>query len=160
MCSVVTSGPDDTRKLGRILADFFQAGDCIPLIGDMGSGKTCFVQGVAEGLHVPPDLPVSSPSFTLANRYPGRLPLYHVDLFRLEHEDQLLDIELDELIHGDGVTLIEWPQIAASMLVHPIMRIEFVWDMTCEEERRITFFTEEPRFYPFCDGLTSDRSRY
>lgn len=151
--SILTSGPESTKRLGYRLASCLIPGDCIPLIGDMGSGKTCFVQGVADGLDVPAHIAVNSPSFTLANRYTGRIPLYHVDLFRLENAEELTDIEIDELIHSDGVTLIEWPQVASSLLIHAVMTIEFVWEMTSEMERRLTFSTEETRFLPFLNAL-------
>jgi len=151
--TVVTSGPGATQRLGSRLAEYLAPGDIIPLIGDMGTGKTCFVQGIARGLNVPHDLPVSSPSFTLANRYPGRIPLYHVDLFRLDRSDQLIDIELEELLHGDGATLIEWPQIAWDLLANVPMTVEFTWDMVRENERQIIFSTENARFEAFVRTL-------
>lgn len=80
----------------------------ILLAGDLGAGKTCFVQGIASGLDVPASEPVTSPSYTLLNIYSGRFPLFHFDLYRLSQADDLLDLGFDEYLRGDGVTVIEW----------------------------------------------------
>jgi len=78
------------------------------LNGDLGAGKTCFAQGVADGLGVSTDSPVTSPSYTLLNIHSGRLPLYHFDLYRLAQVDDLEDLGYDELAEGEGLTLVEW----------------------------------------------------
>ena len=80
----------------------------IALIGDLGSGKTAFVQGLAGGLEVPSSYYITSPTFTLVNEYPGRLPLYHIDLYRLETVGDLEDIGLDDLLGEQAVLAIEW----------------------------------------------------
>ncbi len=158
--SVLTHHPDDTRRLGKIFASWLQPGDSIPLVGEMGSGKTCFVQGVASGLGVGEGLIVNSPSFTLINQYPGRIPLYHVDLFRLESSRDLDDLELIELIHGDGVTLIEWPDLILSRIPELVMHIDFFWDMTSETDRLITFVSDQKRFDGLFKELSDQNSRY
>jgi len=78
------------------------------LAGELGAGKTCFAQGVAEGLGTPADRPVTSPSYTLLNVHTGRLPLHHFDLYRLSRVEDLEDLGYDEVAEGDGVTLVEW----------------------------------------------------
>lgn len=78
------------------------------LSGELGAGKTCFAGGVAEGLQVPPESPVTSPSYTLLNVHHGRLPLYHFDLYRLSAITDLEDLGYDEVAEGDGLTLVEW----------------------------------------------------
>lgn len=78
------------------------------LAGELGAGKTCFAQGVAEGLGVPADSPVTSPSYTLLNIHQGRLPLHHFDLYRLTTVEDLEDLGYDEIAEGEGVTLVEW----------------------------------------------------
>lgn len=101
------SNEEETRAVGRALAGAVAAGDLLGLYGPLGAGKTCLVRGLAEGLGVPPDR-VRSPSFTLVHAYNGgRLPLYHVDLFRLEPsaEDRLA---LREYLYGEGVCVVEW----------------------------------------------------
>lgn len=158
MLTITTHNPEQTQTIGRQLASYLLPGDIIPLTGDMGSGKTCFVQGVAEGLSVPGHLTVSSPSFTLVNRYPGRLPLYHVDLYRLDSTGELDDIELNEIIHGRGVTFIEWPQLILPQLSHVNLIIDFLWEMTSEFQRKISFHTNNQRFTPFIKELADAHS--
>lgn len=157
--TVSTYTPEETEHIGEILAAYLKPGDCIPLIGDMGSGKTCFVKGVARGLLVPQQYTVNSPSFTLINRYPGKTPLYHVDLYRLETSVQVEDIELDELIHGDGITLIEWPQLLLPQLNFTDLFIRFIWNMSNETERTLTFSARSDRFCNFIEELNHAHSR-
>jgi tRNA threonylcarbamoyladenosine biosynthesis protein TsaE len=80
----------------------------ILLEGDLGSGKTCFVQGVARGLEVPPEVPVSSPTYTLMNQYTGRVAINHFDLYRLGSANELVDLDFDDYLLGSGVTIVEW----------------------------------------------------
>jgi tRNA threonylcarbamoyladenosine biosynthesis protein TsaE len=82
----------------------------ISLTGPLGCGKTAFVQGLAEGLGVPQEYYITSPTFTLINEYPGRLPLYHVDLYRLDDLVELEDIGLDEILAAEGVVAVEWAE--------------------------------------------------
>ena len=98
----------ETAAIGRELAGSLTAGDVVLLVGDLGAGKTALVRGLAEGLGVDPN-EVSSPTFTLVQEYRGgRLPLYHVDLYRLK-AIEVEDLGLDELTLEGGVTAIEWP---------------------------------------------------
>jgi tRNA threonylcarbamoyladenosine biosynthesis protein TsaE len=102
-----TSEEAETRAVGRKLADALGGGERIGLGGQLGAGKTCFVRGLAEGLGVPPE-EVRSPSFPIFLPYEGgRLPLYHIDLFRLTAADPL-DLGLREVLYGRGVAAIEW----------------------------------------------------
>lgn len=119
---ITTESPEETRNLGRLLGEFATAGQVVLLNGDLGAGKTCFAQGVASGLAVSSAAPVTSPSYTLLNIHYGRLPLYHFDLYRLSHVDDLADLGYDEFAEGDGLTLIEWAdrmtgKLAASVAV-------------------------------------------
>lgn len=102
-----TTSSEATKQLAATLAPYLQAGDVIVLSGDLGAGKTQFVQGVAAGLGVRDQ--VTSPTFNILLTYPaGLLPLYHFDLYRLEEADQLEDIGYYETIDGDGASFIEW----------------------------------------------------
>ena len=105
-----TADPDQTARLGAALGRVATPGTIIGLIGDLGAGKTLFVQGLARGLEVPSQVRVVSPTFTLINEYRGgRLPIHHVDLYRLEREAELDEIGLDEVLRsGDGVVAVEW----------------------------------------------------
>ncbi len=112
---LISHSLDQTRRIGVRLAGLLTVGDLLLLEGEFGAGKTSFTQGIAKGLNV--DNPyVTSPTFTLINEYPGRLPLYHIDLYRLDNPDQLHELGLAEYIYGDGVTVIEWPALAAPLL--------------------------------------------
>ena len=102
-------GPEATHRAGRLLAPLLGAGDVLGLIGDLGAGKTLLVQGLAEGLQVPAQVRVTSPTFSLINEYRGgRLPMVHVDLYRIEEEAELMHIGLDEMLEGEGVSAVEW----------------------------------------------------
>ncbi len=104
--TVLSLSPEETQSVGERLGARLRAGDIVACIGELGVGKTCFLQGLARGLGVEAD--VTSPSFVLVNQYRGRLPLYHVDAYRTESLTELVDLGLEEMLHGDGVTVIEW----------------------------------------------------
>ncbi|MDN5347103.1 MAG: tRNA threonylcarbamoyladenosine biosynthesis protein TsaE [Clostridia bacterium] len=95
-----------TRALGRALANHLKPGDVLVLKGELGMGKTTLVQGLAAGLGV--DGPVTSPTFTLVQEYQGRYPFYHIDLYRLDEEEELEALGLEEYICGMGIVAIEW----------------------------------------------------
>ena len=105
---ITTRSADETRQLGKKIGKLINQPVIISLIGDLGSGKTAFVQGLAQGLEVPADYYITSPTFTLINEYPGRWPLSHVDLYRLENLTDFEDIGLDELLQDQAVIAIEW----------------------------------------------------
>lgn len=106
---LVSDSPDQTRDLAAHIGRLAPGGLVITLTGELGSGKTCFVQGLARGLGVPEGTYVTSPSYTLVNTYPGRRPLHHVDLYRLSGGDGR-DLGLEELMDAPAVTAIEWPE--------------------------------------------------
>ncbi len=95
-------------KWGRKLGKLTQGGEIIGLVGELGSGKTCFVRGFAEGIGVGKDAWVRSPTFTLINEYSGRLPVFHIDLYRVAKPEEQAGLNLREYLYGDGVSLIEW----------------------------------------------------
>jgi tRNA threonylcarbamoyladenosine biosynthesis protein TsaE len=104
----ITNSAAQTRTLGRRLGQLLDAGDWIGLSGDLGAGKTCFTQGIARGLGVDPDLPIVSPTFVIVQNYPGRIPLRHMDLYRVNALRELDDIGYEELYESDGVCVVEW----------------------------------------------------
>ena len=101
-----TASVDDTKELGAALAELARPGDLVLLAGDLGAGKTAFVQGFGRGLGV--TAPITSPTFTLANQYEGRLLVHHLDVYRLDHMNEVLDVGLPELLDDEGVVLVEW----------------------------------------------------
>lgn len=116
------SSPAETTALGEELGRLLKGGEVICLTGDLGAGKTHFAKGVARGLGIIET--VTSPTFTLINEYSGRLPLYHVDAYRLGDPDEAYDLGLEEYIYGDGVTLLEWPDRVAELLPEDRLVIE------------------------------------
>jgi tRNA threonylcarbamoyladenosine biosynthesis protein TsaE len=105
---ITTHTVTETQKLGQTLGAGIHQAITIALTGDLGSGKTAFVQGLAKGLDVSEKYYITSPTFTLINEYPGRHPLFHVDLYRIEHAPELADIGLDEILQQNAVIAIEW----------------------------------------------------
>jgi len=102
----VSRSAQETQALGERLGAQLGRGDVVACIGPLGAGKTCFLQGLARGLGVVTD--VTSPTFVLVNQYRGRLPVYHVDAYRTGSLTELLDLGLEEMFHGEGVTVVEW----------------------------------------------------
>ena len=106
MLTAHTKSADDTRALAAELAAVARPGDLFLLAGDLGAGKTTFVQGFGRALRV--EEPITSPTFVIVHTYDGAFPIVHVDAYRLEHLQELLDLGLGELLDHEGVTLIEW----------------------------------------------------
>ena len=111
MIKAATTSVDDTRDLAAEVAALAAPGDLIVLAGDLGTGKTAFAQGFARGLGV--EEPVTSPAFILVHTYEGRLPLVHLDVYRLETMQELVDLGIAELLDDGAVTLIEWGDAVA-----------------------------------------------
>jgi tRNA threonylcarbamoyladenosine biosynthesis protein TsaE len=104
-----TKSADDTRALAAELASLARPGDLVLLAGDLGAGKTAFVQGFGKALGV--EEAITSPTFVIVHTYDGRFPVIHVDAYRLEHLQELLDLGIGEMLDHDGVTLIEWGDV-------------------------------------------------
>jgi len=123
--TLLLPGPEDTIRLGRLIGEKLAAPALVALIGSLGAGKTCLTQGLALGLGVPPECPVVSPTFTLANEYPGRLLLFHLDCYRIEG-DEFFETGLDEYFTRDGVTVLEWAEKIEPDLPRPRLEIELL----------------------------------
>ena len=132
--SVIAATAEETAAAGERLAASLGPGDVVALTGDLGAGKTCFVQGLARGLGVTSG--ATSPTFVLINDYRGRLPVHHVDVYRTQHLTELLEIGLDERLEGPGVTLIEWADRCEALL--PPRTVHVHIDGVGDEPRRIT----------------------
>ena len=112
--TISTQSAEETRAAGERLGRTLGPGDVVALTGDLGAGKTCFVQGLARGLGA--RAWPTSPTFVLVNEYPADLPIHHVDAYRVAGPGEMVDVGLLELIDGDGVTLIEWADRVAALL--------------------------------------------
>jgi tRNA threonylcarbamoyladenosine biosynthesis protein TsaE len=135
-----TTSVDETRSLAAELAPLAKAGDLVLLAGDLGTGKTAFVQGFARGLGIVE--PVTSPAFVLARAYEGRLPLLHLDVYRLEHLQELHDLGISEMLDDGAVTVIEWGDVVASALPADFLEVRIVpgeGDGEGDEDRLLTF---------------------
>lgn len=130
----VTNSAAETRALGEQLARRLQPGDTVILEGELGAGKSELARGIARGLGVTET--VTSPSFTILNVYEsGRCPLYHFDWYRLESEEELYELGMDEYLGGDGVAVVEWAERCPDAV--PENRIRIRLEVTGEETRRI-----------------------
>ena len=103
-----THSAEETQKLGQKLGKSIQPGTVLALYGDLGSGKTVFVQGLGAGLNVPEDYYITSPTYTLINEYPGRIKLLHVDLYRIDNPEELEDTGLNDVFGSDAIAAVEW----------------------------------------------------
>ena len=145
----LTHRKEETQALGRLLSSSFLPGDVVLLKGDLGAGKTTFTGGVAKGLNVQED--VISPTFNIMKCYfHGRIPLYHIDAYRLENQN--IELGLDEYIEGDGVCLIEWPQYIAPLIPDEVLSIT----LTNEggDDRKIVLEGNTPHFEKMIQELS------
>lgn len=133
MYTLITHSAAETQAVAEKLATLVKAGTVITLDGDLGAGKTTFTQGFGKGLGVTRN--VNSPTFTIMKQYQGRLPLYHMDVYRLEDTGD--DIGLEEYINGDGVAIVEWSNLIESSL--PTERLAITIKRIGDEERQLTF---------------------
>ena len=121
----ISHGAEQTQRFGARMGALLQAGDVICLEGDLGTGKTCFAQGVGLGMGIAQ--PVTSPSFTLISEYQPPPPtpvLYHVDLYRLDRIEEVIDLGLDDYLYGKGVCVVEWAEKALAVLPEEHLLIE------------------------------------
>jgi tRNA threonylcarbamoyladenosine biosynthesis protein TsaE len=125
---------EETQRAGEALGRSLQPGDVVALTGELGAGKTCFVQGVARGLGVVTG--ATSPTFVLINEYRGRVPVHHVDAYRATTLEELMSLGLEELFDADGVTLVEWADKLGPLL--PARAIEVHITGVGDEPREIT----------------------
>jgi tRNA threonylcarbamoyladenosine biosynthesis protein TsaE len=141
---VVSQSTGDTRALGEQLGGLLEAGDIVCLYGELGSGKTVLAKGIAKGLGVADEHTVRSPSFVLIQRYQGRVPMYHADLYRLERPTEIADIGLREFLAGDGVAVIEWADKLEAWL--PSERLDVALAHQEEQTRLITVAPQGARY--------------
>lgn len=137
MISVSSHSVEETIQLGERLGRLLEPGSFIALTGELGSGKTQFVRGVATGLGIASSVPITSPTFTLLNEYQGRIMLYHFDLYRLGGVDDAAELGFDDYFHGDGTCLVEWAERLGSDI--PAERLDIFFDYSSDTDRHIDF---------------------
>ena len=132
-----TASPDETQLLSEQLGRLLQPGDVIALLGELGSGKTLFSKGLARGLQVPETFYITSPTFAIINEYPGRIPFYHLDLYRLSTSAELSELGLRDILYGRGAVAVEWAERLGEDL--PEDRLQLHLEFRGETGRSLTF---------------------
>lgn len=143
----ITSGHEQTGELAGRIAGLLIENDVLTLEGDLGAGKTTFTKGLAKGLGVKRN--VNSPTFTIIKEYQGRLPLYHMDVYRLD--DSFEDLGFDEYFDGGGVTVVEWAHLIKDQL--PEERLAVTIMRVSEEERKIILEPSGDRYEMLCKEI-------
>ena len=146
----ISKGSEETINFGKRLAKLFQKGDIICFFGDLGSGKTTLIKGIAQGLKISQSK-VSSPTFVLMNVYHGRLPLFHFDLYRLEDIEGINSIGYDEFLYGRGVSVIEWADRLGVLLPDEYLQIDLKHKTI--DERVIQLSAKGARYEKFIDKI-------
>jgi tRNA threonylcarbamoyladenosine biosynthesis protein TsaE len=137
-----TKSVEQTRELAAALAELARPGDLLLLAGDLGAGKTAFSQGFGRGLGVPG--PITSPTFTLAREHEGgRIRLHHLDVYRLEQLEEVLDVGLPELLDDDAVTLIEWGDAIVPALPNDYLEVRLTF-LEADDDRELAFTVVGP----------------
>ncbi len=155
--TLVSTSPAETRRLGVRVGRHLRPGDAVCLMGEMGTGKTLFARGIAEGLGVPGGRGVRSPTFTLVHEYTGRHPIYHLDLYRLRGEEELEGIGWEEMLYGEGVTVIEAAEKMEQQL--PEERLDVVLAREGVRVRRLMLVGYGRRFQALVRALAARRRR-
>lgn len=145
-----TTSVDQTRELGAAVSSLARPGDILVLAGDLGAGKTAFVQGFGRGLGVSDR--ITSPTFTLVHVYEGRLPVYHLDVYRLEQLSEALDLGLAEMLDDGGVVLIEWGDAILPVLPHDYLEVRITFGPE-DDDRYLAFRAVGPAWAPRVDAV-------
>ncbi len=135
---ITTRSLEETRSLGQAIGAYIESGIAIALTGDLGSGKTAFVQGLARGLDVPERFYITSPTYTLINEYPGRLRLFHIDLYRIGDIDEPADLGFEEIFDGSAVVAVEWAGILPEEFLSECLSLELIIIDDVSRKIRIT----------------------
>jgi len=145
-----TASVDETRELAAALSSLARPGDVLVLAGDLGAGKTAFVQGFGRGLGVPDR--ITSPTFTLVHVYEGRLPVYHLDVYRLEQLSEALDLGLAEMLDDGSVVLIEWGDAILPVLPHDYLEVRITFGPG-DDDRYLAFRAVGPAWALRADAV-------
>ena len=149
-----TKSTSETIRIGKSIGSLLMSGDVVALVGELGTGKTQFIKGLATGVGVGKPTYISSPSFTLINEYAGKVPFYHIDLFRLKSEREAEELGLEEYFQGGGITAIEWADKMPSFLPQEMLWIHIRY--TGKHTRSFEIIAKGKRFekmiieYGFC----------
>jgi tRNA threonylcarbamoyladenosine biosynthesis protein TsaE len=148
---LVSRSPRQTRSWGSKLGKQLKGGEIVGLTGELGTGKTCFVRGMAEGLEVARDAWIRSPTFTLINEYHGRLPVYHIDLYRVGSRAELEGLNLRDYLFSDGVSVIEWFEHLPAGELDEYLEVKFAYANGAKRE--LALIPHGPRYEKILDDL-------
>ena len=149
--------PEQTQLLGSCLGKLAQKGDIFLLVGDLGAGKTCLIQGIAHGLGIKEY--AFSPSFVIVREYHGRLSLFHVDFYRLNHIREIANLGLEEYLYGNGVCVIEWAGKGIQLLPQNNLLIELNYVVNYEMQRAIVLKPQGERYLELVKQLNSNLNK-
>jgi len=146
----ISISPEETSAIGRIVGEYTVAGDVVLLTGELGAGKTCLTQGILHGLGS--DDLARSPTFVLISEHHGRMPLYHMDLYRVGSVEQTEELGIEEYLEGDGLTVVEWADNVPGIFPDDSLRIHI--GLVSEYERRLSFTAATDRFAGMLEAIT------
>ena len=148
--TIITKSPEETKNLGEKVGKLAKLGDLLAFYGELGAGKTCFIQGISRGLKVKDY--VTSPTFTIINEYQGKIPIFHFDLFRLNNAEEILELSYQEYFYGEGLTVIEWAEKIEQFLPKEHLKIDIKFKD--RYQRTISFIPQGDRFNNFLEELS------
>lgn len=151
LLEMITHSPEETMRLGEKLGEFSKPGDVYALYGELGAGKTHIVKGISKGAGFPHTQDVTSPTFVLVHEYAGRMPIYHIDAYRLGGADELEDLGAEEFFFGEGMCLIEWADRVEDCL--PAARLDIFMEHAGPESRKIRIIPHEARYIELARNL-------
>ncbi len=147
--------PEQTQLLGSYLGELAQKTDVFLLVGELGTGKTCLAQGIARGLGVKEY--AFSPSFVILREYHGRLPLYHIDFYRLDHIEEIADLGLEEYFYGDGVCVVEWAEKGLQVVPQSNLLITIQYVSAPQTGRSIYLKPQGKRYHEIMEELKKEK---
>lgn len=145
--------PEQTQLLGNYLGELAREADVFLLVGELGTGKTCLVQGIAHGLAVKEY--AFSPSFVILREYHGRLPLYHIDFYRLDNIEEIADLGLEEYFYGNGVCVVEWAEKALEIVPRDNLLITLHYIPASQTKRSICLKPQGDRYRTLIEQLAT-----
>ena len=151
MKTIETKSPEETIALGKRIGELSNPRDVIALIGGLGSGKTTITKGIASGAGVGNENSVSSPSFVLVKEYHGKMPVYHMDIYRLDERSAIDSFGYEEYIYGDGLAIIEWADKIGDILPKDFLKIEL--RISGEDSRMIRLVPHGARFEKIVNNI-------
>lgn len=138
VATLTLASPAATNAFGHLLGEEARPGDIITLAGNLGAGKTTLTQAIGKGLRVPEECYITSPTFSLLHEYPGRIPLYHMDLYRLADEEEIEALGFEDYLYGEGLCVIEWPERLGTLMPEERLHIDLRFSSETERVATLT----------------------